>query len=162
MLLGGRGEMAQTNIHTIDYITGHHALNLPCELSTCGDWHTSALRWDMPFIRNTADSIFGEYGIEKNKRIPESESVYYVANHIRAILDLLEIDRLTVAQGMRDDYICNDNYNGELFNQVIKLTAVPHWNKIDDLMKKEYKSHWLDYKEEIFNGRLENTPRRSY
>ena len=27
------------------YISGINALNLPCSLDTCGDWHTSALQW---------------------------------------------------------------------------------------------------------------------
>ena len=132
----------------IKYITGSHALNLPCSLDTCGDWHTSALQWDMPFMRNSSDSIFGDYGIEHNKTIPESGGKYYVANHIRAILDLLETNRLTIAQGIKDDYICNDNYTDELFIQVTKLTALAHWHKIDELMNKEYKNRWLDYKGE--------------
>lgn len=32
------------------YVSLIHALNLPCSLDTCGDWHTSALQWDSPNI----------------------------------------------------------------------------------------------------------------
>jgi len=28
----------------MQYISGIHALKLPCALKTCGDWHCSALR----------------------------------------------------------------------------------------------------------------------
>jgi hypothetical protein len=27
------------------YLSGIHALNLPCSLLTCGDWHTSGINW---------------------------------------------------------------------------------------------------------------------
>jgi len=53
------------------YITGIHALNLSCELETCGDWHQSAIQWVHPTILESIGSIFGDYGIEHNKPIPE-------------------------------------------------------------------------------------------
>lgn len=89
------------------YITGQHALNLPCSLMTSGDWHQSALQWEFPFCRDSRDSVFGDYGIEH-------KGTYDVANHIRALLDLLEMGRFTAAQGMNKDYICNDKYTGQL------------------------------------------------
>ena len=51
----------------MEYISGIHALNLPCELETCGDWHTSALQWKRPLMRESNGSLFGDYGIEKTK-----------------------------------------------------------------------------------------------
>lgn len=129
------------------YITGQHALNLKCSLDTTGDWHTSALQWQKPFTRNTKDSVFGEYGIEDNKEIPENRSLFKVANHIRALMDLLEIGNFALAQGMNKDYICNDLYTEEIFNQVLKLRSYPHWGDIDKFMGKEYMRKWLDYKE---------------
>jgi hypothetical protein len=129
------------------YITGQHALNLPCKLLTCGDWHTSALQWERPCMRDSADSIFGDYGIERGIRIPEHEETYAAANHIRALLDLLEMGKLTVAQGMNRDFICNDAYTPEVFEQVSRLRSSEHWQKIDRFMGKEYAGKWLDYKE---------------
>jgi hypothetical protein len=131
------------------YLTGKHALNLPCSLLTCGDWHTSALRWDRDKLnlRNSEESAFKDYGIEFNKTIPEHDEKYNVANHIRASLDLLEIGFFTVAQGMNKDFICNDDYNDEIFNQVSRLRKLKHWESIDRFMDKEYLSKWFRYKE---------------
>lgn len=127
------------------YITGIHALNLPCSLLTCGDWHQSALQWEKPFFRNTEDSVFKDYGIEQGKTIPEHSEVFNVANHIRALLDMLELGQFALAQGMRDDFICNNDYTYEIFSQVIKLRNSPHWDKINNFMGKEYFKQWLKF-----------------
>jgi len=129
------------------YITGVHALNLPCSLLTCGDWHQSALKWGSITFRNSEDSIFGEYGIEKCSTVPEHEGIYDIANHIRALLDLLEVGNFSAAQGMNDDFICNDDYTAEVFEKVSMMRKLPHWNEIDRFMGSEYYAEWLDYKE---------------
>ena len=128
------------------YITGQHALNIPCPLLTCGDWHKSALQWHSPYFRESSDSVFGDYGIEQNVSIPEHTERYNVANHIRALLDLLELGKFTLAQGMNKDFICNDEYTDEVFSYVMKLSGSPLWADIDHFMGKEYFSVWLDYK----------------
>lgn len=128
------------------YITGIHALNLTCALDTCGDWHQSAIQWTCPFIRESSDSIFRAYGIELNKQIPEHRETYNVANHIRACLDLLELGQFSLAQGMNRDFICNDKYNVEIFDHVMLLSKLPHWQEIDEFMGWEYYCKWLDYK----------------
>ena len=71
------------------YITGIHALNLRCSLETCGDWHQSGIQWTRPTIRDSAESVFGDFGIEKNSNVPENPGTHWVADHIRALLDLL-------------------------------------------------------------------------
>jgi len=129
----------------VKYITGIHALNLPCTLETCGDWHTSAIQWEKPFLRSSEDSIFGRYGIESNVSIPHHTEKFNAANHLRALLDLLELGQFTVAQGMRDDFICNDAYTEEIFSHVVKLKASPLWTKIDNFMKSEYYMQWVTY-----------------
>ncbi len=131
------------------YISLIHALNLPCRLETCGDWHTSALQWEKPHIMESEGSVWGEYGIETGKRIPENEGLYNVANHIRACLDLLYIGNFTVAQGMNNDYICNDKYDREIFEKVMMLAGMPNWKDIDAFMKKEYLGKWVAYKKEM-------------
>ena len=128
------------------YITGQHALNLLCSLITSGDWHQSALHWEFPFCRDSRDSVFGDYGIEHNISIPEHKGTYDVANHIRALLALLEMGRFTAAQGMNKDYICNDKYTDEIFGQVSKLYDSPLWSQIDCFMGREYYAEWLEYK----------------
>jgi hypothetical protein len=131
------------------YITGQHALNITCSLLTCGDWHQSSLQWNEPLFRDSAESVFGDYGIEKNISIPEHLEKFNVANHIRALLDLLEMGRFSLAQGMNKDYICNDGYTMEIFNHVILLSDSPLWSDIDKFMGKEYLSEWVLYRRAI-------------
>jgi len=130
------------------YITGVHALNLPCSLLTCGDWHCPALQWEKPGFRDSEDSLFGDYGIEQCSVVPENEGTYAVANHIRALLDLLEEGNYSLAQGMNEDFIGNDIYTGEVFDKVALMRTLPHWHGIDRFMGREYYGKWLDYKRE--------------
>lgn len=127
------------------YITGIHALNLPCALETCGDWHTSALRWGDITFRESDGSRFGDYGIEPGHRIPCHDGEYYVANTLRALVDLLEEGNFPVAQGANNDYICNDVYTDEFFGLVYRLRDLPHWEKINRFMTKEYLGEWVRY-----------------
>lgn len=128
------------------YITGIHALNLPCSLMTCGDWHCSALKWENITFRDSKDSFYGDYGIEQCSVVPEHNGTYAVANHIRALLDLLEIGNFSAAQGMNRDFIGNDDYTNEVFDKVAFLRDLPHWRDIDNFMGREYYGKWLDYK----------------
>lgn len=131
------------------YISLIHALNLPCSLDTTGDWHCSSIQWKNPHILESDGSLWGDYGIEKNKNIPEHSEKYNVANHIRAILDLLYIGNFSVAQGMNKDFICNSKYDKEIFEKVIIMINLPHWNQIDNFMTKEYLRKWINFKEEV-------------
>ena len=128
------------------YITGQHALNLSCSLDTGGDWHTSALQWENLHLFDSNKMFFKDYGIELDKRVPEHVEKYNVANHIRALLDLLEIGNFALAQGMNNDFICNANYDNEIFDKVSQLQHLEHWNKIDEFMGKEYLMKWVNYK----------------
>jgi hypothetical protein len=128
------------------YITGIHALNLPCSLLTCGDWHQSAIQWKEPRFGDTTQSVFGAYGIDHGVSIPGHTEKYDVANHIRALLDLLEQGVFSVAQGMNKDFICNSEYTEEVFDKVSLLHGVQHWPQIDRFMGREYAGEWLAYK----------------
>lgn len=134
-----------SELKSVNYITGIHALNIPCSLDTSGDWHTSALSWTKPFTKNSGTSIWGNYGIELSDNVPENPGKHYVANHIRACLDLISDGKFSVAHSMRKDYICNDDYNEEIFAQVSKLKESPNWEDVCNFMKKEYRSLWLNY-----------------
>lgn len=128
------------------YISLIHALNLPCKLETSGDWHCSSLQWEKLNIFESSDSLWGDYGIEKNKQIPEHKEKYNVANHIRALLDLLYMKNFTVAQGMNKDFICNSKYDKEVFEKVLLMINLPYWKQIDEFMTKEYLGKWVRYK----------------
>lgn len=130
------------------YISGMYALNLKCSLDTCGDWHQSGMDWKALKFRETEGSLFGEYGIEPCSYVPEHDGSYMTADTLRGLLDILEENRLTNAQGMKEDFICNGIYTQEFFEKVLMLQHLEHWNDIDRLMKREYMQEWLDFKSE--------------
>lgn len=129
------------------YITGIHALNLPCHLSTSGDWHQSALQWDNPQIRESNEMFYKDYGIELEHAIPEHTEKYNIANTLRALLDLLYEQNFSLAQGAKEDFIGNSDYDEEFFNQVWKMNSLDYWDKIDSFMNKEYRMKWKKYKD---------------
>ena len=129
------------------YISGIHALNLNCELETTGDWHQSALDWTNIQMKESNGSVFGNWGIEQNKAIPNSSRRYAVANHIRAILDMLEDSDFSNARGFRHDYICNEMYNETVFQLVSKLRESENWHAIAKFMEREYMMQWVRWME---------------
>lgn len=131
------------------YLSGIHALNLPCSLVTCGDWHQSGIQWHTLSLLESNGSIFGDYGIERNKNVPEHDEQFNVANHIRALLDLLVMKKYSIAQGMNNDFICNEAYDDEVFSKVASLNTLENWEQIDRFMGKEYYAKWLDYKKRM-------------
>jgi hypothetical protein len=131
----------------MQYITGIHALNLDCALETCGDWHMSALKWENITIRESNDMFFKDYGIEQGHTIPNHSGTYAVANHIRALLDLLELGNFAVAQGMNKDFICNPAYDNEIMEKIYSMRTLPNWKEIDSFTGKEYRMKWLKFKE---------------
>lgn len=135
------------------YVTGIFALNLPCSLDTCGDWHSCSINWDNVDIRESNNSILKDYGIKTNQSIKflNKSKKYNVANHIRALLDMLIVGNYGYAQGMKEDYICNDKYTKEIFNQVLKLKTLDNWAEINRFMIKEYKMKWLNYINKLQN-----------
>ena len=117
-----------------------------CKLDTYGDWHTSAIDWKKLRFWESNNSIFGDYGIEKNRTVPENNGKFNIANHIRALLDLISIGYFPTAQGMRDNFICNDKYTPEIFKKVVMFRRQKNWADIDKFMGKEYMMQWINYK----------------
>ena len=127
------------------YISGIHALNIEDSLETCGDWHTSALQWENIKLLDSDKTLFKDWGIEIDKSIPEHEDLYNVANTLRAILDLMVQGSTGYLKGFRDDFICTDRYNQEFFERVWLLRDLPHWNDINNLMKREFMFEWDNF-----------------
>lgn len=121
------------------YVSGLFALNLPCDLKTTGDWHTSALDWGRVKLSDSELSIFTDYGIERGRAIPDHKGKYNVANHIRAILDLMSEKRFDLISNFRNDFICNEAYREEFFRQAAKL--LPD-EEIADFMHRHYGRLW--------------------
>lgn len=130
------------------YLTGMHALNIVCSLNTCGVSNESELEWKNVDFAESEERFFKEYGIESDVRIPEHKDKICVANHIRALLDLLELEQFDTAKGMRR-FIGNSQYDEEVFNRVYMMKSLDHWKDIDHFMEKEYMIHWVNFKEKM-------------
>ena len=137
------------------YISGIHALNLPCSLDTTGDWHASSINWDNPVIRESSCSFFGRFGIEK--AITEHYGVIFIANHIRAILDSMAEGNLVMPQGMKNGFICNDNYTGLIFQKVLEMRVLDHWEQIKQFMTREYRVQWVLFWRKLNDGQETRT-----
>lgn len=131
------------------YISGIFALNLPCQLDTCGDWHQSSLDWQKLRLYESERSFFKEYGIERGHSVPEHTGLFCVANTIRACLDLLLESKFDIAQGMNEDFIGNDKYDIEIFKRVYEMRILNNFRYINDFMEREYRMKWINYKMEI-------------
>lgn len=128
------------------YISGLHALNLPCSLDTTGDWHSGSMNWGKITVLESCDSPWGEYGIEKERHIPYADGIWAIANHVRACLDMIYVGDFPNARGMKNDYIGNEKYDGEIFDKIICLKDNCLWPLVDKFMEKEYLMKWVRYR----------------
>ena len=139
------------------YITDMHALNLPCSLGTVGDWHASGIQWTNLHIQESDDSPFGDWGIEAAIcPIPENpNNKLPIANHIRALLDMIEKKRFSLAQGMRMDFIGDESFNDIVFEKVLLLRNSPNWPEIDNFMEHEYLMDWVRFRRDATGSEIE-------
>lgn len=129
------------------YISDVYALNLTTNHDTCGDWHCAALDWNQPTTRDSQSSFFGTYGLELCSKVPLHPGTHVAANHVRALLDMLHDGQFSYAQGMKNDFICNDQLTPEVFNKVYELKKIDRWPDICRFMGKEYGLQWIRYLE---------------
>ena len=134
------------------YISGIFALNIPCPLGTTGDWHRSSLTWNKLRLHESDDSVMKEKGIEKDVYVRELGGRYNVANHIRAIADLLDDGDYVTAEGMRNDYLDDDRrFDSTLFEYVYALKETKSecdWWRISLRGEQDYMLKWLKFLEE--------------
>lgn len=125
------------------YVTGVYGLNIENSKETCGDWHTSALDWSKVSMLESKGSIWGDWGIESSKSIPEHDGLHYVADDMHSVLDLMGVyGRLRWLRGFRNDFFCTDRYNQEFLEKVYMLRGKDNWEDICSLMKREFMWEW--------------------
>lgn len=114
----------------VTYITGIHALNIPCSLNTSGDWHRGSLDWDNPYTRDTEDSVFKDWGLEEHP-------IGLVANHIRAVLDILEEGKkIPLINTFHYDFISNSEYDDLIREKSMLLQNLPHYRVIKEVVDR--------------------------
>jgi len=130
------------------YITGMYALNVPAPEGTSGDWH-DVFFWregiDEPCVVDLAgdgmdwntNSIFGNYGIYEGKdrllrkglTVSDDIAEVYLANHFRAILDLLwhslrKYEVVLNLTGATDDWLDTPEQKELLLSKALLLSGV--------------------------------------
>lgn len=133
----------------MEYLTGIHALNVPCPLDTCGDWHQAALNWENLTLNNTEDSLLDVYGVFESTQVPDGIGGFktmYVANTIRALYDLILVGDYAHVQGMRNDFICNEKYTPEVFELAKKFRNTKYWKQVDKVLTCEYELDWITFR----------------
>lgn len=125
------------------YVSGIQALNLGDRSKTPGDWHHGAMDWSRPYMLDTETSPFGSYDIDLHK-VPE-HGLMPVASHVRACLDLIEQGYFSDAQGMRANFISNDQLDQVIMDKIWLLRNRSDWPQIANFMGHEYLGRWLDY-----------------
>ncbi len=130
------------------YLTGIHALHVPCSLDTNGVPKIPEVDWKTVNFVESSEMFFGDYGIEYNVHIPEHKDKVCVANHIRACLDLLAMGKLDEAEGM-SQFIGNAEYDKEIFDKVYMMKVLPHWKEIEHFMDTEYRINWIYFKDHM-------------
>ena len=124
------------------YISNEYALNIPCSLKTSGDWHYNSYPVEKAKLFDSNESYFGDFGIEEHVI---NNKTYFVANHLRAILDLMFCKKFDFLKGFKDDFIVVDDYNSMFFDKVYELRNLDMWDEVNFLMKEEFMIEWLDY-----------------
>ncbi len=128
------------------YITGRHALNLPCSLGTPGDWHYYALDWRSPIMKDSETAFYGDFGLEWHTDVPGHAEPLLVANHLRACLDLLADGANPIARGMKENYLNKPALTPLVLRKVWELRGSDDWAAIDDFMVREYGMAWVCWK----------------
>ena len=129
------------------YVTGMQALNIQCPLDTTGDWHPFTTNWDNLHFQESDDNPLKDFGIYKTK-IPlrKDDKEYFVADHIRACLDMLQNGDYFQPEGMRKDYLDDDpKFDKLVFPQVVKLSELDNFDKIVQFFEREYKARWFRF-----------------
>ncbi len=140
----------------MEYITDIHALNLECDLGTTGDWHASAIRWEHPRTLDTGETPWGDWGIEvdSDRWVPGNPGRHNIANHVRALCDMVYLGRLSNAQGMSEVFLDGDEYDEDIFEHIYMLRETPRWAAVNEFMGREYGRKWVSYRREKEHERL--------
>ena len=132
------------------YISGYLAMGVECELPTPGKWNITKQEFlddELFKSRESDDSPFKNFGIEKDKLVPYREfCCFNVANHVRAYLDMLYDGEFELLDGMFAECINNAKARQDIFMCVYgKLRHLACFSKVNEFMEKEFGNAWYSY-----------------
>lgn len=137
------------------YITGHVAFGVPDRTSqSCGIWNirkSEFLGEDTFKQRDSAKSVFGDWGIQKDIMVPYHEfCTYNVANHARAYCDMLEMGQAADMKGLFAEAIDNGKVRMDIFTLVYgKMRGLEIFPFIDSFFMEEFGNAWHSYKQSV-------------
>ena len=134
------------------YLTGELAFGIPCKLETNGRWDISRKQFANATFVDSDNTLWGNYGIEEAKIIPGKEfTVFNVANHVRAYLDmLLAVDDLSKMEGIYEDWIGAVKYRLDIFECVYsRMRDHERYNDVVAFFIKEFGNAWPSYVKSI-------------
>lgn len=132
------------------YLTGMLAFGIPCDYDTPGKWNlgrSDYLDKEQFITLSTEDSPIGDWGVVPNCLVPGYEYMLMnVANHVRAYVDLLVLERFDLLKDAFFEYINNAKARKDIFMIVYgKLRHTANFPEINDFMEKEFGNAWYSY-----------------
>ncbi len=98
--------------------------------------------------KESDESVFKDYGIERDKIIPYygDDSLFNVANHVRAYLDILSWHQFDKLKDVFYNYIFDIDCRSMIFDGVYKyLRLGDGFKEVNDFMSEEFGNAWLSY-----------------
>lgn len=139
----------------MQYITGRVAFGVYDETSeSCGIWNIRKhefLDEEALKCRNSEESVFGDWGIQKDVMLPYHEfCTFNVAGHIRAYCDMLEMGKAADMRGLFAEAIDSAKCRMDIFMLVYgKMREHPQYPFIDAFFKEEFGNAWESYKKSV-------------
>lgn len=134
----------------MQYISGMICFGIQCECDSVGCWNMpkSMFLDDANIIKRESDgSLFGSYGIEKNKFIPYREyTVWNIADHVRAYMDMLADRDYEKLKGVFANYISSAKCRKDIFTLTLsRLGKEPDFMLTHQFMVDEFGADWLSF-----------------
>lgn len=132
------------------YITGYLAMGVECERPTPGKWNITKQEYlddEMFKLRESDESPFKDYGIEKDKLVPyRMFCTYNVADHVRAYVDMLFDGEFEKLEGLFAECVNNAKAREDIFMLVYgKLRHLACFREVNEFMEKEFGNAWYSY-----------------
>ena len=135
------------------YVTGRCAFGVIDDTPSVGIWNIrkSDFLGEGFIERDSEDSIFGDWGIQKNVLIPYREfCTFNVANHVRAYCDMLEMGMMTDMKGLFAEAIDNAKCRLDIFTLVYgKMRNTELFEFVNIFFLEEFGSDWTSYKDAV-------------
>jgi hypothetical protein len=145
----------------LKYISGKYALNIVTpDMETCGDWHgfiwDIVRKWPDPKVtiagngeRINTNSVYADYGIYeggdilRKMGIESGSGMIYIANHYRALLDLVyasiaRYGKVLNLAGATDDFLSTEEQKKIFLNMTNKMETM-----FDSRERKAALVHWV-------------------